>query len=104
MAGWWFSPGISSEVPGENHQPAISFNGRGIRNTRRKPPSSHKFKWKRNQKYQEKTTSQSSVLMEEESEVPGENHHPAISFNGRGIRSTRRKPPASSKSITNFIT
>ena len=67
-----------SEAPGENHQPAISFNGRGIRNTRRKPPAS-----------------QPSVLMEEESEVPGENHQPAISFNGRGIRSTRRKPPAS---------
>jgi hypothetical protein len=40
-----------------------------------------------------KTTIQPSVLMEEESEIPGENHHPAISYNGRGISNTRRKPP-----------
>jgi hypothetical protein len=52
MAGWWFSPGISDSssiktdgwmVGLENHQPAISFNGREIRSTRRKTPASHQF-------------------------------------------------------------
>jgi hypothetical protein len=65
MAGWWFSPGTSDFS-------SIKTDG-----------------------WLEKTTIQPSVLMEEESEVPGEKHQPAISFNGRGIRSTRRKPPSS---------
>jgi hypothetical protein len=106
-----------SEVPGENHQPAIdvwlyggtcsSYDLSMVNTTKAVSLIPMCGKMDSIQLYVikfvidlllaggEKTTIQPSVLMEEESEVPGENHQPAISFNGRGIRSTRRKPPAS---------
>ena len=88
------------------------------------------FYWQMKLKYLEKTTdllqvtdklysviSCQSVLLADETEVPGENHRPAashwqtlfsyivsVSFIGGGNWSTQRKPPTCYKSLTNFIT
>jgi hypothetical protein len=43
MAGWWFSPGISDSSSIKADGWLVVFNGRGIRNTRRKPPASQQL-------------------------------------------------------------